>query len=329
MVSKKINEKSLNTNFRRDIIIFLKEALSIPSVTGFTNSFTNFLINKFEELNLKSYNVEDALIIYSKKNSKKNCFCAHLDRIGFVKNKNHLEYSTLYYKQKDKSFNKDIKFLEKIKNRFIGEIIKSKENHKIKTGVIQNNKVLFSISTSLEDKFYTLSSKVNYDSYNISCQLDNIISIAVLYIICKNKDFEGTLIFSKNEEIGQSFHGIINSINKFKLDPKKIFVLDTTTQVSNNNFEKGLILINSKEKDAFYNKKLHQYICKIAKENNIPYESDICKSTTELYRIVKNSDNKYSGITIRIPRKNYHTSNEETSFRCIENYFKLVSLIIK
>ncbi len=311
-----------------ELIPFMKEALKIPSVTGYTKEFEEFLSKKFSELGYDIINKKDALIVSSKKNFQKICFCAHLDRIGFIKENDNYEYSTIYFKEKSNMLNK--KLFEKIRKRFIGETIESDKNKAIiKKGIIENRKIIFSSEPILDNNFATLSRTLTINNNNISCQLDNVISIAVLYIVCKNSDFEGTIIFSKNEEAGQSSDVIIDTIDDLNLPSNKLLVLDTTTAVSKDEFDKGYIMINSREKDILYNKELFEKITELAEQNNILYKSNTDKSSTELYQVVKKSNNKISGLTIRLPRKNYHTSNETTSLKCINNYMKLIRIISK
>lgn len=50
--------------------------------------------------------------------------------------------------------------------------------------------------------------------------------------------------------------------------------------------------------------------------------------STELGRLVQNSDGTFSGATVQIPTLEYHTSYETTTKGCIESYYSLLQNIL-
>ncbi|MFC1697141.1 hypothetical protein ACFL1H_02315 [Nanoarchaeota archaeon] len=310
-----------------EILNFIKEGLKIPSITSKTKEFEDYITNKFTELGYNVKNQDNIIILQSKTNPNKQCFCAHLDRIGLIKTNDHYEYSSLYLKKK-------LKKLDKKGKNYFNEIInwfkKGTYSFKDKIYKIIDSKIDVidqSIKFTIDSKhpFLTLNNTLKVKDNKIIGQLDNIISIAVLYDICNKENFQGTILLSNNEEIGESYKNIERIVKKLNLPKKELIVLDTSTEISDKEFEKGYIMINSKELGYDNNQELYKKITQIAKENMIPFKSNIDNSFSELYQIIIHT--KLNGISVRIPRKKFHTSNETTSLKCLKNYSKLIVMI--
>ena len=308
-----------------ELLGFLTEALNISSVTGNTKKFEKFLSKKFRSLGYKTKSSSGGLVVKSLKNDSGLCFCAHLDRVGFVKTKGHYEYSTAFFRvMGDKSWPQDASFLSKVQTRYEGESLES-ENSKLRIlhSNIGKRKVEFFLNKRVLDKYISLSRKVNLKRGWYTGQLDNILSIGILFLLCKEQTFQGTILFSNNEEISGSDEFILANAK----NAKNLIVLDTSTEVSLRDFKKGVVLINSKEIGTKFDEKLHKKVIRVAKSNKVPFKSNIDKSFTELSVVVKKTKNKINGITVRIPRTNYHKSTESTSLTCVKNYYKLIKLI--
>lgn len=306
-----------------EIITCLQEFLRISSVTGDTQNFEDFIAQQFTNIGYRVTKKLNCVVIQSKTQPDSFCVCAHLDRVGFIKTNTGYEFSTALFNQIVKR-----EVLEKIKTRYISKTVCGEKNStKISSAEIMTDKLIFKTKEQLPDKSLSLNKDVLHVNKWVTAQLDNAISIATLYTLCVKEKINGTFILSNNEELSQSYKSIIPIIKELNVNKNSIVVLDTGNEVSEDDFMNGSIGINCKEDDLTYNEEFHREI--LSYLSAFPIHSNTDRSCTELYSITEKSDRQITGISVRIPRKEYHVAEETTTIACLNNFYNIILKLSK
>lgn len=335
--------------------------LKKPSVVRYEQPFIDYLAKYCQRYKDYEITQTDRLLLIKKRNSNsKKIISAHIDRQGFVANeKGEIEYAAFqakkYYNQENES---DEYVFAKATSRYIGEQIFAYDpvtGDKLTSGKIigarydfDNKKVIYDttiqetlpagIPLALES---TLKTQKNY----IYSQIDNVISVSVAIQLLKN-GFDGTVLFSTEEEIGRSWMHIRDYLIENDLLTHELIVLDTTPYKYVHSIDKGLVVLRNKDETGVFNKKLLEDIKTLCEEKNILFE---CKDQTiekqneewkklgeeprsyghtELGRLVEHTNGKINGATIQIPTVHYHTNQEMTSLESLRNYYELLKKLL-
>jgi hypothetical protein len=211
-----------------------------------------------------------------------------------------------------------------------GEILKERMiqrcdfNHKKKL-------VTFDIENKLEEEeeIFAIKSKVRENGEYFYGQIDNVISVAVLFYLLENGNFKDEIIFTTKEEIGQSWKCVLDYVKKE--DKKlKLVVLDTSPYESFDDYPKGFLVLRKGDENGEFDLKLVKVLRDFLDSNGEPHvfkPSDIGK--TELGRVIKHTKGKINGVTLQLPTKNYHTSYETSSVKCLKNYCNIIRKLSK
>lgn len=329
------------------------EYLAVPSVVGYEKNFTRFLKADFEKLGLV-VKEHDGLIEVSVENPNSLIISAHIDRHGLISvGKNQYGYAAEYVKEI--KYNEvsiaTHKLLQAVGARFNGEEVIAYDpetGNKLGEGVISvfgpqaiNDSCIFSIDGMRE---IPINMPVAYartaisDGYTLQGQIDNVVSLGVIYTLFQN-GYQGTALLTCEEEIGKSWVHITNWLVNQKIETQELFIIDTSPYRESAPVEAGMVILRNRDKSAVFNPDLTAKIKQRCTELLIPFQfkddylttlgTDVCGlGSTELGRIIQNSNNRWSGTTIQIPTTEYHTSHETTSRESIERYYSLLQNIL-
>jgi len=364
-------EKSLQTNSSKNIdsevkriIRRLNKLLKIPSVISHEQVLMDYLE---KQLNIiKTHRIERTkhLLVAKPKQvaGKKNqsIVSIHIDRQGFITyKKNILEYAAFSMQKKYlQPITTEEHVFKKVASRHIGESViafeetsgKLLEEQKIIGSEynFKNKTVLFKLENESKQKKGTpwfLKPKLNKVNDYLAGQIDNAISVAVIIELIKN-GFKGTIIFTTEEEIGNSWKHLHNFLKEENIFTKNLIVLDTTPYKYIYSIDKGVVVLRNKDESGIFNKNLTKKIIHICEENEIPYElkDEQIKQfnkklrqkglpakkygRTELGRIVEHTKGKINGTTVQIPSVNYHTNHELTSQKALKNFYFLLKKLL-
>ena len=340
------------------IISKTSEYLKIPAVVRFEQPFMNHLADDF---NKSGYDIEkkDKLLVVRKKGLRSpKILTAHIDRHGIVVNeKGKNEYAAFnakkHYGEENESSEKVFK---KSGERFINESVYAydSDGRKIEEGKVKN----YSYDFKAKNVFFDIDgfdklpsgtpiayiSSLARKSGDISSQIDNAISIAVAYQLA-NDGFDGTLLFSTEEEIGRSWQHIANYLQSQNTSSKEIITLDTTPYDDPRAISEGLIVFRNKDENAEFSPDLIKRLKNNCDNQGIRYEmkDEIIESQnaqlpkgkkpkklgkTELGRIIQHTKGEFNGVTVQLPTTNYHTNHETTSELALDNYYKTLKRLL-
>lgn len=338
----------------RDIIDKTMEYLRIPAVVGHEQFFMRYLEQDYKNLGLDVYRHDNYLAV-SGKNPLGAILCAHIDRHGLISlGKDEYVYAAQYIREIKYGENNRLarQQLEAVAKRFEGERIyayDTQSGQRLGEGLIDtcNPCMLDGDALFFIDDMDTIDAGVplayartaSYEQGRLKGQIDNAISLGVLYELFK-EGFEGTAIFSTEEEIGKSWVHIQSYLEFEHIQTQNLIILDTSPYTESHIIDKGHIIFRRQDMSGQFNGDLVDAMIKRAESMDIPYQikdemllnqgkSADQLGSTELGRLIQHTQGTWNGATVQIPTMMYHTSNETTTMQAIHNYFLFLrSLVI-
>lgn len=334
----------------------LKHLIRCPGVVGSEHPFFLELKREFDEMGIKTYQYEGVLVAEGSK-PKSGYISAHIDRQGLICTAPG-EFQYASYKagssvnlKKEKVINHQYKlFVE----RFMGERMQGYEPYSGKylgIGVVEDIKIstrrdsiLFKVKGLEQLEVGTplaYLDRVQMDDKYLWAQIDNIISAATILYMFKN-GYEGSAFFTAGEEAGQSWKYLIEFFQRRGKTSDELLVIDTSPFATREEADAQDVILRDEDANASFDSPLKKRILDICKRDNISYTFkceyikeynegvDVKKprslGTTELGRVIDNSDEDIQGITLQIPTTDYHTSHETAS---IESTKKFIDLLLE
>ena len=327
------------------------EYLGIPSVVGHEKPFLDHLYKEYKDL---GYTVirDDNIVSISGNNPESYVLSAHVDRHGILSigggDYRYAAHAVKNYKYDEDTASETLSNLEQICTQFELESVYAYgrwSGNLISSGRVKlchyctkRSNLVFKIE-SIADLpegipiAYT-HTKADKDSY-ISGQLDNVLSVALIYALYE-AGFQGTAIFTAEEEIGKSWKHLANFLNAKQIDTDRLIVLDTSPYDSSDYADNGKIVLRNRDSFGAFNVDMIKGFTEHCKILKLPYdmkdETLIAQGKpqeqigrTELGRLIQQFKGKWNGATVQIPTFNYHTNNESTTRLAIGNVFTLLN----
>jgi len=347
--------KSLSTRFNEVETVIAKtvEYLTIPSVVGHEEHFMTHLARDFAAMGFKIDKHDGVLAVHGD-NPHSNILCAHIDRHGLISLGNgEYAYAAQYVRENKygEPNPNSIAAVKNIEERFAGEKLYAYDDDtgkKLGEGTIQacasnayTGDPVFTIHEMNDLKEGTAlaySRMATKKGEFIKGQIDNTISIATVYALFKN-GFEGTALLTCEEEIGKSWVHISNYLKQKSIETKKLVVIDTSPFNDSDPIKEGRIVFRNRDFRESFNPDMLEKLKARARTLATPFlvKDDYLLSigktveqlgSTELGRLIKHCDRRWSGTTVQIPTLAYHTSYETTSKAAIVNYYGFLHHIL-
>jgi len=329
------------------------EYLAVPSVVGHEEYFFRYLAQDFENLGL-SVTPGEGILEISGNQPYSSIISAHADRHGLISIGNG-EYTYAAQHIKKEKYNEESvsskNVLKAISDRFEDEIVFAydpKTGDRLGEGEIETCDPCLADGNSI---FYVrgmdempknipigYARTAKSDGNILKGQIDNVVSLGIIYVLFQN-GFQGTALISAEEEIGKSWIHLIKWLKEKKLETKELIILDTSPYRETAPVEAHMIVLRNRDKSASFNNTLVQKIKQRATDLLLPFQMkdeyfleqglkipDL--GSTELGRIIENSEGRWSGATVQIPTIEYHTSYETTNRGCIESFYALLHNIL-
>ena len=335
------------------IISKTSEYLTIPAVVGYEHFFMDYLEQDFKALGLNAYQYQGLLQIEGT-TPNSAIICAHLDRHGLISlGDSEYVYAAQYmreikYGENNESSRKQVQDIGK---RFEGEKIYAyhpEYGEHVAEGHIlacypnrRNDDALFMIEgiAQLAPNIpIAYARQARYEDGKLKGQIDNVLSIATTYALYK-AGYQGTALLTCEEEIGKSWIHIAQYLNGSQIETQNLLVIDTSPYKTDALIQEGPIVLRNRDKSEIFNPALVTALKERCESLGLPYrikdERMLAEGktidqigSTELGRLIQNLDGRWSGATIQIPTLSYHTSNETTTEKAIQNYFKFLNDIL-
>ncbi len=339
----------------REIINKVKDYIAVPSVVGFEEFFFKHLEGDFRSLGV-DVSKEDNCLIINPESNEEDVLVAHVDRHGLVVNdEGFIEYAAFY---NDKKFGRKVKLPKNryadVGFRFLWEDVVAYDElgGLLGEGFVKgfsfdfkNKNIFFDVENIGDLKpGSSLAYKKSFveDGCFIKSQLDNVVSVALIYQMVK-EGFRGSVFLTAEEEIGRSWL-YLDQVIKDRHIFKKFWILDTTPYDSEDYVKKGIITLRKEDAYNVFDDEMLSHLIEICKGLDINYvfkddqirnlESVIKRvgrfktvGKTELGALLVHRP-ELRGTTVQIPTIYYHTNYESTSKLALGNYYKVVKNIV-
>ena len=311
------------------------------------------LYEDFKQLGLAAFKYDGLLEVHGT-NPDQAIICAHIDRHGLISlGDDEYVYAAQYMKEiKYGENNKSSRAqVEAIAKRFEGEKVYAYHpdtGEHLGEGVIEacyphmrNEDALFYVEgiSRLEQNIpLAYSRQASFDGTLLKGQLDNVISLAFIHTLFKN-GFQGTAFFTCEEEIGKSWLHIADLLDRSHIETDRLIVLDTSPYEEDDVLKEAPVVFRNRDKSGVFNAEFVSLLkvrCEtlglaytVKDEMLLAAGKDVEQlGSTELGRLVQESNGFWNGATVQIPTLMYHTSNETTSAQAMENFYALLKNIL-
>lgn len=205
-----------------------------------------------------------------------------------------------------------------------------------------SNRIWFSNNGIVLDGIYPIPYKSDITSMEggfYRGQLDNILSVSVLYSLLAQENISGDVLFTIGEEAGLSGKRMINFFNDISYSGN-ILALDVSP-VEEKDFSRGDVVLRGRDSRAHFDGKLTVLLEESAKKENTAFyykdklQEDNGKvkvdqhgkikgyGLTEMGDLIFRSQGKYTGTTFQIPVMG-DGSDEITTLDKTENFEKVL-----
>lgn len=329
------------------------EYLSVPSVVGYEQPFMNYLEADFNELGLHVYKTDRYLAV-SGAEPLSAILCAHIDRHGLISiGEDEYVYAAQYIKEIKYGENNRLarEQIQNIAERFEGEMIyayNGQSGERLGEGLIKacNTCMLEGDTLFFVENMQTMECGVplayartgRFDGNIFKGQIDNAVSLGVVHELFR-QGFQGTAILSTEEEIGKSWIHLQAYLEESHIESKCLLVLDTSPYTKAEAIENGYIVFRNRDMSEEFNPELVTALKARAADLKLEFQvkDEMMLSagktvnqlgSTELGKLVRNTEGRWNGATVQIPTLMYHTSNETTTAHAIENYITFLRNVL-
>jgi len=325
----------------------------VPAVVGHERFFIDYLHKDFSALGLSVHKQRGVLEVHGKQREQA-VLCAHIDRHGLISvGGGEFVYAAQYIREVKYGENNTSsqKQLIDIAQRFEGEEVFAYDpvsGARLATGAIdvcypdmRNHDALFLLRDMppLEQNIpVAYARSARHGDGQLSGQIDNAISLAVVYQLFKD-GFEGTALLSTEEEIGKSWIHLAHCLDGNEMMCENLLVLDTSPYTEQRVLDTGYVVLRHRDKSEIFNTALVDLLAARGAMLGMPVQlkdeylqaqgKTVAQlGSTELGKLVQQTNGFWNGATIQVPTFMYHTSNETTTDEAINNFYGFLSNIL-
>lgn len=335
----------------------LKQLIRIPSVIGSEHSFFLYLKRELEEMGIKT-SYYDGLLVAQGNNPSRGMLSAHIDRHGLMcTGPNEFQFAAFLAKNRSDLTGNSVseQTFQVIASRYVNQKVQAYEpwsGSYLGIGEIKNaymcediNNLIFDVEGLqhlMPGTPIAFIDKLKKQNGLISAQLDNVISAAIIIYLYQN-GYQGTAFFTAQEEAGKSWRYVHEWFKKQNMTTSELLVLDTSPYETRADADLQQIVLRNRDANARFKSpllKIFKNFChmhnidfsckdtyiqeknKILKENN---QTLMSLGSTELGRIVKESQGRIQGTTLQIPTTDYHTVEETASVKSVKTTLFILS----
>jgi putative aminopeptidase FrvX len=335
-----------------EFLDILKLLVREPSVVGNEHAFFRVLRRELEELGVQVSYYYGVLVAQG---SRPNDFfiSAHIDRHGLLcTGPNEFEYAAFIAGNQGEVMAESgsAHMLNQIEDRFQGQKVQA---HMPYTGTYlgqgrirrsfvcpQRKNLIFEVD-GLEflqpGTPVSFLDRVRVENGMVSCQLDNVVSAALL-IYMFQKGFQGTGLFTAQEESGRSWRYTLSWFQRQQITTQRLVVLDTSPYATREDANAQQIALRQKDANGLFSQWMTQELVDRCNALGLSYGfKDVYIETlnqtrsrpfplgrTELGRIAAATNGEINGTTLQIPTTDYHTSYETASLSSISAVMQLL-----
>ncbi len=359
VVEKTISEPLLRSKDEKNEPIDIEEFFNIlqllvrePSVVGTEDSFFRVLKRELEEVGAQ-VNHYQGLLVAQGERPHDLILSAHIDRHGLLcTGPNEFQYAAFIASNQSELTGDSVseQMMHTIKHRFQGQRVQAHLPYTgtyLGQGCITNtyicparNNLIFEVEglDFLQPGTpVSFLDRLHFENGYVSAQLDNVLSAAILIYLFRC-GFQGTALFTAQEEAGRSWRYALAWFQRQNLETQRLLVLDTSPYPSREVADEQQIVLRRKDASAVFAQPITHEIAEKCEQmgitfsfkdayieaKNLERKKPLSFGRTELGRLVAATDGKISGTTLQIPTTGYHTTQETASFASIDAVIRLL-----
>ena len=335
-----------------DFLDILKLLIREPSVVGNEDAFFRVLRRELEEVGVGVEHYHGVLVAQG--NKPHDLFLsAHIDRHGLLcTGPNEFQYAAFIAANKGEEMGDSVSeyMINKIEDRFAGQRVQAHipfVGTYIGQGEITHSYVcpergnlIFEVD-GLEylqpGTPVSFVDRLQIEDGLISAQLDNVVSAAMIIYLFQ-RGFQGTGLFTAQEESGRSWRYSLAWFQQQRLTTQRLLVLDTSPYATREEADAQQITLRHRDANGPFSEAMTQELADRCASLGISYgfkdeyitEKNLTRSKpfplgrTELGRLVNASEGAINGTTLQIPTTDYHTATETASLNAIAGLMQLL-----
>lgn len=327
-----------------------------PSVVGSEDSFFRVLRRELEEVGADVQHYHGVLV--SQGNRPEDLLLsAHIDRHGLLcTGPNEFQYAAFIAGNQSELTGDSVseQMLHTIENRFQGQRVQA---HLPYTGTYigqgqitrsyicpERKNLIFEVEGLHHLQPGTpiaFLDRLQINNGYISAQLDNVLSAAIIIFLFRH-GFQGTALFTAQEESGRSWRYALSWFQRQRLNTQRLIALDTSPYHDREAADQQLVTLRRKDASANFAAEITQELADRCDQLGISYsyKDDYIEAQnrvrskpyslgrTEMGRLIAATDGSISGTTLQIPTTDYHTPNETASLSSVAAIIRLLQTYI-
>ncbi|MGF1603994.1 MAG: peptidase M42 [Thermosynechococcaceae cyanobacterium] len=330
----------------------LKPLIREPSVVGNEDSFFRVLRRELEEVGVEVQQYHGVLVAQG--NRPHELFLsAHIDRHGLLcTGPNEFQYAAFIAGNQGENMGDSASehLLHTIEDRFQGQRVQA---HFPYTGTYlgqgeitrsyicpERNNLIFEVDglDFLQPGTpISFLDRLQIDGELISAQLDNVVSAALLIYLFR-QGFQGTGLFTAQEESGRSWRYTLSWFQRQCLTTQRLVILDTSPYATREDANAQQITLRHKDANGPFCPAMTQELVTRCEKLGLSYgfkdeyialqnetrDKPYPLGRTELGRVVTATGGAINGTTLQIPTTEYHTATETASLSAIAGVLQLL-----
>lgn len=331
----------------------LQTLIREPSVVGSEDSFFRVVRRELEEIGVRvSY--FQGLLVAEGNDPHSLILSAHVDRHGLLcTGPNEFQYAAFITGNRSEQTGESVseQMLDSIAERFCGQRVQA---HLPYTGTYQGQGTIKRsyICPQRRNLIFELDGldflqpgtpvafldRLRISGGYVSAQLDNVLSVALLIHFFRF-GFQGTALFTAQEEAGRSWRYALAWFQRQRLWTDRLLVIDTSPYPTREAADEQDVVLRRRDANGDFAVELTESLVSKCEQLNIRYsfKDEYVKSLnltrskplslgrTELGRLVAATQGGINGTTLQIPTTGYHTTSETTSLRSVNAVLTLLS----
>jgi putative aminopeptidase FrvX len=335
-----------------ELLDILQLLIREPSVVGCEDSFFRVLLRELEEVGA-TVQYYHGIMVAQGTRPHDLILSAHIDRHGLLcTGPNEFQYAAFIAGNQGELTGDSVseQMLQTIENRFQGQRVQA---HLPYTGTYlgqgeitrsyicpERKNLIFEVDGLAYLQPGTpvaFLDRLQIGGGLISAQLDNVISAAILIYLFQ-RGFQGTALFTAQEESGRSWRYALSWFQRQRLTSDRLIVLDTSPYPTREAADEQQVVLRHKDANGTFAPEITQELAERCEQMGLTYSyKDVYIETqnltrskpyslgrTELGRLASVTAGAVTGTTLQIPTTDYHTPNETASLSAVAAVIQLL-----
>jgi putative aminopeptidase FrvX len=331
----------------------LQQLVREPSVVGTEDSFFRVLRRELEEFDVR---VDRHLGVLVARGSEPEILVlsAHIDRHGLLcTGPNEFQYAAFIAANRGELDGDSVseQMMATIADRFSGQRVQA---HLPFTGTYLGQGVISSgrmcpyrrnLIFEIDGLDYlhpgtpvSFLDRLRVTETTLSAQLDNVLSVALIIHLFR-LGFQGTALFTAQEEAGRSWRHALSWFQRERWDTRRLLVLDTSPYPDPEAAALQDLVLRHRDATASFDESFTAEIRGLCERHGLAYSykdtwidrqnagraKPLSLGRTELGRLVAATNGHLNGTTLQIPTTGYHTASETATLRSVGAALRLLS----